>query len=77
MLLPANELEKDHRIDCYLRGWSAYDPEAGVYLLRSSVNRKSGRPSHYILHIDDENARVISARDDAEALQKAWKILEG
>ena len=79
MLTLAAELDIDNRVTCLIYGWAAYDPETGAHIGRSSGRRKAGRPTKYWLVSKPFfcEPKRFTAFNDAEALEKARKLMEG
>lgn len=44
----AENLKMDDRVNCFVSGWIAYDPETGAYIKRDDGNYRAGRPHKYI-----------------------------
>ncbi len=75
MLIPAQDLPSlDDRVHCFLAGACAYDPERKIFLRRSAGRRRTGRSARYWLSAPAQ-APVFTAASDAEAIEKANRIL--
>jgi hypothetical protein len=56
MLKLASDFDTDFRITLFISGYTAYDPETGIYMRRSYGRRRGGRPSRYFLGCLDYSA---------------------
>jgi hypothetical protein len=66
----------DDRTLCFLRSWTAYDPDNKSYLYHTQGRNKTGRKKKYIYHITDDKVIKIMADNDIEAYNKSLKIIE-
>jgi hypothetical protein len=77
MLIHVSKLDTDNRVNCYLAGWIALDPNTGAHLRRSAGRRKAGKPAKYYLSTPGNDALMILASSDQEAINKANMTTEG
>jgi hypothetical protein len=80
------QFTKEQRIDFFLRGTDAFDPETGAELEKSGGRRKGGRGARYICRVPSgetlaggdplkRRAFTVTAHSEQEAIERANKAL--